>query len=355
ALARDGAGNTTTSAPVVVNVLNGVACPAGQWRAEYFPNRTLSGSPAVVRCEAAIDHSWGNGSPVSGIGTNNFSVRWSGRFSFLGGPTSFAATANDGIRIHLDGIPVIDQWRDQSTTTFLALRTISSGAHDVVVEFYDRSGTAVAQVSWREHLVAAYNFNETGGATVSDRSASGNTGSVSGASRISSGRSGRALSFDGANDWVTIGGSATLDLSTGMTLEAWVYPTALGSASRVVLGKEAAGSLVYSLYANTSSRPGAKLDLAGGRVVTGPTQLTRSTWTHLAATYDGSTLRLFVNGLEVASTAASGPLPASPGPLRIGGHAVGGEWFRGRIDEVRVYARTLTAGEIQADMAAAIP
>src|SRR6185436_13502852 len=72
------------------------------------------------------------------------------------------------------------------------------------------------------------------------------------------------------------------------------------------------------------------------------------------ATYDGATLRFYVNGTQVASKAQTGGIPASTGPLRIGGNSIWSEWFRGLIDEVRVYARALTAGEIQADMATPI-
>ena len=189
AVARDVAGNTTTSDPMSVDVQNGSTCPAGQWRAEYFANVTLTGSPTVVRCEQAIDNSWGGGGPTgAGVGTDNFSVRWSGRFSFVGASTSFAATADDGIRVRLDGTLVIDQWRDQAATTFLSRRSVTPGLHDVSVEYYERAGSAVARVSWRDGLVAAYSFDEASGATVNDRSATGNPGTISGASRSISSR-----------------------------------------------------------------------------------------------------------------------------------------------------------------------
>jgi hypothetical protein len=77
-------------------------------------------------------------------------------------------------------------------------------------------------------------------------------------------------------------------------------------------------------------------------------------WTHLAGTYDGGVLRLFVDGAEVSSLAAGGTMPASGGPLRIGGNDVWGEWFRGTIDEIRVYNRALSADEVRADMATAV-
>ena len=73
-------------------------------------------------------------------------------------------------------------------------------------------------------------------------------------------------------------------------------------------------------------------------------------WTHLAATYDGAVLRLYVNGALAGSIAVSGAMAASTGVLRIGGNGVWGEWFAGLIDEVRVYNRVLTASEVQQDM-----
>jgi hypothetical protein len=78
-------------------------------------------------------------------------------------------------------------------------------------------------------------------------------------------------------------------------------------------------------------------------------------WTHLAATYDGTTLRLYVNGVQAGSRAVSGAIQVSNRPLRIGGNSVWGEWFAGRIDEVRIYRRALSAAEVQADMTTPVP
>ena len=82
----------------------------------------------------------------------------------------------------------------------------------------------------------------------------------------------------------------------------------------------------------------------------GTAPLALNTWTHLATTYDGTTLRLFVNGAQVGQLAFSGSITTSTGALRIGGNAIWGECFQGDIDEVRIYNRALTATEIQADM-----
>jgi hypothetical protein len=204
--------------------------------------------------------------------------------------------------------------------------------------------------------VAAYGFEETSGATVMDSAASPVNGTISGATRVAGGRFGRALSFDGANDLVRITDAAKLDLTTGMTLEAWVKP-ALNGGWRTVLLKERPGDLAYALYGTAPGAPSAQLTTpAGGdyRTADAATALPLNSWSHLAATYDGALLRLFVNGVQVATHGYAGSLPTSASDLFIGGNSVWTEFFEGLIDEVRIYDRALTAGEIQADMAAPV-
>ena len=88
-----------------------------------------------------------------------------------------------------------------------------------------------------------------------------------------------------------------------------------------------------------------------GFVSTGNSRLSTGVWTHLAATYNGSTLRLYVNGISVSSRSMTGTLNSSNMPLRIGGTLNFDEWYRGLIDDVRIYNRSLSAAEIQTDMA----
>jgi hypothetical protein len=74
------------------------------------------------------------------------------------------------------------------------------------------------------------------------------------------------------------------------------------------------------------------------------------TWVHLAGTYDGATLRVYVNGIQVSSQTQTGNLATSSDPLQIGGDSIYGQYFEGTIDEVRVYNVALTATQIQNDM-----
>ena len=105
-------------------------------------------------------------------------------------------------------------------------------------------------------LVAAYNFEEASGSTVVDASGKGNTGTISGASRITQGRFGKALSFDGVDDWVTVNDAPSLDLTTGMTLEAWVYPTVdMTQFATVILKEQPGGALYDSTPTGTRANP----------------------------------------------------------------------------------------------------
>ncbi|MEN3356580.1 MAG: hypothetical protein V7637_562 [Mycobacteriales bacterium] len=205
-------------------------------------------------------------------------------------------------------------------------------------------------------LVAAYGFDEGAGATAADASGGGNTGTLTGAAWSTAGRFGGALSFNGTSNWVTVPDAAALHLTTGMTLEAWVRPAAT-SGWRTVLMKERPGGLAYSLYGydNSAKPPAVYGNFAGTDVsAAGGSALPLSTWSHLAGTYDGATLRLYVNGVQVATKARTGPLPTSTSPLRIGGNSAWGEYFSGLIDEVRIYNRALSAAEIGTDMTTAV-
>lgn len=205
-------------------------------------------------------------------------------------------------------------------------------------------------------LMAQYGFNATGGTIVTDDAGQGNNGTVTGGTWVP-GHSGNALSFNGTSSMVTVPHSARLTLTTGMTLEAWVKPSAITNW-RTVLLKERGGGLSYALYANGTNAPNTSINTTGTNNDTyadGTAPLATGAWAHVAATYDGATLRLYVNGVQVRATAHTGPIVDAGGALRIGGNTVWGEYFTGLIDDVRIYNRPLTPTEITTDMTRPIP
>jgi hypothetical protein len=201
-------------------------------------------------------------------------------------------------------------------------------------------------------LMAAYGMDEGAGTSVADSSGQNNAGTGS-STTWADGKYGKALSFNGTSSWVTVEDAASLRLTTGMTLSAWVNPATVANW-RSVVGKElSAGGVSYLLYAaNGSSVPSgwAKVSTEGHATANGVSPLPVNAWSHLAFTFDGAALRLFVNGQQVAQTPHSENLIADGSPLRIGGNKIWGEYFNGLIDEVRVYNRAQTAAEVQTDM-----
>src|SRR5262245_50525447 len=143
----------------------------------------------------------------------------------------------------------------------------------------------VASATAQTGLVAAYAFNEGTGTTVVDASGTGNTGFITSAT-WTTGMYGAGLSFDGMSALVTIPDAASLHLTSAMTLEAWVNPSALTTSWRDVIYK---GNDNYLLEA-TSSRDG--VPVGAGTLgstfaeVDGTGTLGTDTWTHLAVTYD---------------------------------------------------------------------
>ncbi|WP_340122724.1 LamG-like jellyroll fold domain-containing protein [Methylobacter svalbardensis] len=212
--------------------------------------------------------------------------------------------------------------------------------------------TPPATATSNNGLVAAYGFEETSGTTATDASGNSNHGTITNAVSIANGHSGKALSFNGTNAWVTVKDSASLDLSASMTLEAWVYPLAMTNGGQTVILKESSGAEVYALYADEDANlPVSYINNGSYRGVTGPNRLPVNTWAHLVSTYDGQYQRLYVNGIEVANSAQSGLIQQSGGVLRLGGNSVWGEYFNGYIDEVRIYNRALTATEVGNNLA----
>ncbi len=127
-------------APVYASTTTGV------WHGQYFNNVSLSGSPVLTRDDAALNFNWGEGSPGPGVPVD-FSARWD---SVQNAPASdnytITAISDDGVRVWVDGALLIDAWYDHGPTTFTATRYLTSGAHNVRVEYYDRNLGALISV-----------------------------------------------------------------------------------------------------------------------------------------------------------------------------------------------------------------
>jgi hypothetical protein len=198
--------------------------------------------------------------------------------------------------------------------------------------------------------VAAYGFNEGSGTTAGDATGNGRTGTVTNATWSAAGRNGGALSFNGSSSRVAVADAAALHLSSAMTVEAWENPASVGAGWQALIYK---GTDNYFLATLTSPAVWTAGGTIGGGLgqVSSPSAIPLNTWTHVAVTYDGAAVRLFVNGSQVSSQAKTGSLATSTNPLEMGGSLVDGGWFTGLMDDVRIYNTALTATQIQTDMA----
>jgi len=147
---------------------------------------------------------------------------------------------------------------------------------------------------------------------------------------------GTALLFDGKDDYVSAPNSAELNLSSNLRLEAWVKPANVSRES-VIVDKQGR----YSLGINGSSefQFGLKISGSSYQTIAGKTIVQPGQWYHVAGTYDGRTMRLFVNGTLEAGKECPGSIEIVHRPLTIGAATAESKdrsWFSGVIDEVRI-------------------
>jgi uncharacterized protein YraI len=120
----------------------------GSWSASYWNNRDLSGNPVLVRQESAIDHDWKGLSPDPVVNVDNFSARWVRTYNFAAGTYRFKASMDDGMRVWVDGMIIIDEWTDGKVRTVEAEVQLNNGPHKITVEYYEAGGKAVAGFTW---------------------------------------------------------------------------------------------------------------------------------------------------------------------------------------------------------------
>ncbi|MGH9200804.1 MAG: PA14 domain-containing protein, partial [Vicinamibacterales bacterium] len=115
------------------------------WKGEYFAGRDLGGAP-TVRNDDVIHFDWGIGSPAGGIPADGFSVRWTRTIDFeQDGEYVFKVDADDGVRLSVDGMRLIDEWHDASQKTHEGRINLAAGWHTVVLEYYENTGNAYVQ------------------------------------------------------------------------------------------------------------------------------------------------------------------------------------------------------------------
>ena len=192
-----------------------------------------------------------------------------------------------------------------------------------------------------------YSFDETSGSFVRDTSANDYNGTTVSSPSWGSGQVDNALSLNGSSQYVT---GADVDVSGTVTVGAWVYPTSTQSST--IVSKNSTTSDSQTNLTLASSVPTIQMTIGGSSTTATDTgnALPNNTWSYVVATYDGSNLRLYVDGTVVDTTPATGVISTNNLLWTIGRFAdSGSSYFAGAIDEVKMYSRALSANEIKAE------
>ncbi|MBD3155046.1 MAG: DUF2341 domain-containing protein, partial [Candidatus Aenigmarchaeota archaeon] len=221
----------------------------------------------------------------------------------------------------------------------------------VNVSLFDMSQTT-SFVNWNNTLIGHWKFDWLDTNTVIDSSGYGNNGTRTGPigqnkPQITDGKFNMSLDFDGEDDYVYVSSSSTLNITDEITLEAWVNTTE--SVLQPIVGKyDGSSDRSYSIYLNSSGILSFALSTDGSSVtqINASTSVNDGEWHHLAGTWNGTDMKVYVDGALENSGPFSGSLYLSNQDLRIGRRST--DYFNGSIDEVRVWSRDIVSEEVNA-------
>jgi Tfp pilus assembly protein PilX len=202
-------------------------------------------------------------------------------------------------------------------------------------------------------LIGHWMLDDASGTVATDSSGQGNHGTLSNGPAWIAGILNDALDFDGSDDLVLVADDPSLDITDNITLMAWIRPNK--TATQYVIRKalfdstdgyelslSATGKVFFRLN-QASNANSYRIDSTTSYPVDG------TTWMHIAATYDGAVMRLYLDGVEEASLNAAINISANDTDLSIGAQVDGSRGIDGLIDDVWLYGSALSATDIAAN------
>jgi CSLREA domain-containing protein len=194
-------------------------------------------------------------------------------------------------------------------------------------------------------------WDGSGSAPTANDIADGNSGTLQGGATFAPGKVGQGFNFTSPGDGILVPHNANQNTGTQLTVDAWINPANVSTGDASIINKRtAANAQGYTLeLTNTGSGLDFEVTTSGGLfTATAANVLTANVWQHVAATYDGTTIRIYLNGIEVSTAPANGVIDSVTSDLVIGRNIVTGATFPGLIDEVELFSRALPASEIAA-------
>lgn len=205
--------------------------------------------------------------------------------------------------------------------------------------------------------VAMYNFDEGSGTLANDGSTNNNDLAMPSTAWTASGKNSKAASFNGANSAQAVNSSSLAIGSTG-TLEAWFKPNAIGRWHGLIAkgNDNAFISHNYSIEIDPSNKVECILGDGTDADVATSVGLINSTATfyHIACTWDGSNIKIYINGALDTTVAQTVTPAANSTPLFVGQYGGGNDIANGILDDVRIYNRSLSSSEVTTDMNTAV-
>lgn len=127
--------------------------PIGEadWQATYYANKDLADPAALSLRQSKVDFNWGAGSPAAAVPADNFSARWVRNAGFAAGTYAFCIRADDGVRLWVDDVLLLDEWRiSNGDLTICRDYSLTTGLHRVRVEYFEETGRALVKAWWQK-------------------------------------------------------------------------------------------------------------------------------------------------------------------------------------------------------------
>ncbi|HEX5055520.1 MAG TPA: DUF6701 domain-containing protein [Gammaproteobacteria bacterium] len=366
---------------------------------DYFNNRTLSGSATGARTDGQVDFNWANGTPgVTGIGADQFSVRWSGILrATVSGNYQFQTVSDDGVRLWVGNTLVTNNWTDHaSATNTSGVVALTAGTlYFIRLEYYENGGQAEIRLRWQPPsssftaiplgpdatlgaglyycapqvagLSAHYSMDQISWNGTADEvtdisgnlrhgvSSGGATTGVSSPAITGSPGTCRYGVFDGSNDYVSVTNLSNI-LNGTASLAFWIKTSQAGNdlawQAPGVTGVEQSGGAddIFWGWLDASGRIGISV---GNTFTTKSTvAINDNAWHHVVLTRDhaAGTYKIYIGGsLNDSGAIATGTIGtafASIGRIEdTGGTPM---YFNGQLDEVKIYNYVLSNAEVAA-------